>query len=98
MSTAQQIIIDINAHMKQSGVRNSGWYVGIARDPRDRMFNAHNVPEKNHWWIIRNADTHLIAREVESAYHDAGCMGGPGGGDEATRSVYAYVITSATVE
>ena len=98
MASKQQIFSEINAHMKNSGVGLSGWYVGIAADARARLFDDHKVNEKGGTWIYREAENHTIAREIESAYHDAGCKGGPGGGDSSTRTVYAYVITSYTVE
>src|SRR5262249_47776653 len=98
MATKQQIIRDIDSHMQKYSTSNSGWYVGIATDAKQRLFVDHRVDEKNGTWIYAAADTSEIAREIEKAYHDAGCKGGPGGGDYNTRMVYAYVITSSTVE
>ena len=87
---AQQIIADINAYMKQCGGYNADWYVGIAAKPTERLFNDHRVSEKDDQWIWRRADSHGVARAVEKAYIDAGCDGGPGGGDASTDCVYAY--------
>ncbi len=99
MSTAQQVIATIDGHMKKyPGKANSAWYVGIAADPRARLFTDHKVDEKSGIWVFATADTNAIARQVETAYHNAGCKGGPGGGDASTKAVYAYVITSTTVE
>jgi hypothetical protein len=99
MATAQQIIADIDAYMKEfPKSQNKDWYVGIAADARERLFTGHGVAEKGGagGWIYRKADSHTIARAVEKAYHAAGCDGGPGGGDENTDKVYAYLKTSAT--
>jgi len=98
MATAQQIIADINAHMQQSGIPNNRWYIGIAANARNRLFVDHGVNEQGGWWILRQADSSAIARQVEKAYLDAGCQGGGGGGDDTTVWVYAYVITSDTRE
>jgi len=99
MATAQEVIAAIDGYMQKfSGKTNGDWYVGIASDARKRLFTDHNVDEKNGAWIYRQADSHTIARNVEAAYHKAGCKGGPGGGDDATDKVYAYVITSTTAE
>jgi hypothetical protein len=98
MATQSQIITDINTYMTGFGKSNSAWYVGIAADARHRLFSAHSVDEKNGAWIFRQADSHTIARSTEKAYHDAGFSGGPGGGDNSTVYVYAYLITSTTKE
>ncbi|MCW5576659.1 MAG: hypothetical protein KIT13_11240 [Burkholderiales bacterium] len=94
--TAQQIIVDINDYMKRSGGNNSAWYVGIAAKVRDRLFVDHGVAEQGGVWIYRQAISSAVARSVEKAYLDAGCDGGPGGGDDATDYVYAFKKTAAT--
>ncbi|MDD2699835.1 MAG: hypothetical protein PHH36_01225 [Sideroxydans sp.] len=96
--TKQQIIIDINAYMKKCGGTNAGWYVGIATDAKQRLFNDHNVLEKNDSWIYRHAESSDAARAVEKAYLDAGYSGGPGGGDDGTDYVYACRKTRTTRE
>lgn len=96
--TVQSIIGEINAHMKQSGLANHNWYVGITSDVNERLFGSHNVPRKNHWYIYRRANSDTEARNIESAYHKAGCKGSGGGGDHTAVFVYAYVITPQTVE
>lgn len=97
--TKEVIIQEVDAHIQKenSGYRN--WYVGIARDPRSRLFNDHNVSEHNGWWIFREAYSDTSAREVESFFLDyRGTKGGPGGGDSDTKYVYAYRITESTKE
>lgn len=96
--TAQQIINDINTYMKQQGGKNSDWYVGIATDARQRLFVDHSVSETSDSWIYRQATSSEVARSVEKAYLDAGCTGGPGGGDGGTDFVYAYRKTKTTRE
>lgn len=98
MATARQIITDIDAYMQKfPAVRNSGWYVGIAADAEERLFTDHKVKkEGGGGWIYRKADSAAVARQVEKAYHDSGHDGGPGGGDNSTVYVYAYVKTSTT--
>jgi len=89
---------EIKAHIGQCGGDYRNWYTGIAADPRRRLFNDHNVDERNGSWIHRDAGTHTAARQTEDALHLLGCKGGPGGGDGATRFVYAYRITPTTIE
>jgi hypothetical protein len=98
MATKQQIVNDIDSYMRKSGKAVSYWYVGIATDAKQRLFADHKVDEKGGTWIYSTADSSTIARDTEKAYHDAGCKGGPGGGDNNTKMVYAYLITSSTAE
>jgi hypothetical protein len=96
--STSNITAEIDAHMQKSGTVNSGWYVGITSDVEQRLFGDHNVPKENHWFIYRRAINSDTARAIESAYLRAGCKGGGGGGDHTATYVYAYVITSVTVE
>lgn len=94
--SASQIINDINAHMRSCGGKASDWYVGIAADPRDTLFNRHGVTEQGGIWIYRQATSDSVARQVEKAYLDSGHDGGPGGGDASTVYVYAYLKSRGT--
>ena len=94
----QSIVGEINAHVQQSGLPNSSWYVGVTSNVDERLFGYHRVPRQNHWFIWRRAINHVAARNIEAAYHRAGCKGSGGGGDHSAVIVYAYVITNYTVE
>ena len=87
---------DIVAYIKKQGGEPSGWYVGIASDWGDRLFNQHNVPREGYLWIARQCYTSDAARKVERALLNHGCDGGGGGGDETTVYVYAYLKGSLT--
>jgi len=93
-----QIVSDFNSYFRKHGGSYSAWYVGIASKPRERLFNDHNVDEKNDAWIFRDAENDTMARKIEKHFHDLGCKGDGGGGDYTTRYVYAYKINSHTVE
>ena len=95
---ASSIIAEIDAHMQKSGLPNKDWYVGITCDINERLFGSHRVPRTNHWFIYRRALNAAQARQIESAYHRAGCKGDGGGGDHTACYIYAYVITMGTVE
>ncbi|HWX19332.1 MAG TPA: hypothetical protein VN578_05410 [Candidatus Binatia bacterium] len=97
--TKTQIVNDIKNYIRQSGSQYwSEWYVGIAKDAKDRLFTDHNVSEKNGLWIYRQATSEQTARDAEAELLELGCKGGGGGGDENTDFVYAYKITNATTE
>jgi hypothetical protein len=97
--TRQEIIIEIKFHMDRHGGNYSDWYVGIASNPRDRLFNAHNVDEKNGTWIYREAENSSSARDIEDYFvNTLKTDGGTGGGDYSSRYVYAYKKTFYTNE
>ena len=89
---------EIDAHITKSGSPNNRWYVGITSNVQERLFGYHNVPRQNAWWIYRQCTSAAEARALETAYHQAGCQGAGGGGDEDSVYIYAYVITPTTVE
>lgn len=90
---------EIRDHIKSRGGAYSDWYVGIATAPRERLFNDHNVDEQNGRWIYRACESSAAAREIEDYFvNTLGTDGGLGGGDELTKSVYAYKKTSYTKE
>jgi hypothetical protein len=93
---AQKIVDEIAGHV--GGGPYSGWYAGIATDADDCLFNRHNVDKAKGRWIYRPADSNRAARAAEDALHRAGFDGGPGGGTEKTKTVYAYKKTASTSE
>jgi hypothetical protein len=93
----EQIIAEISAHIEKESSGYSAWYCGITNDPNSRLFTEHNVPEKDAWWIHREAYSADDAREVEAYFvNQCGTDGGPGGGDYTSRHVYAYKKTAST--
>lgn len=96
--TVDGIVKDIRAYINQCGAGTYGWYVGIAEDPRDRLFNDHNVSENNGAWIHCPASSSASARKAEKQLLEDGHQGGSGGGDDDTTHVYAYKITISTDE
>ena len=98
-NTKESIKVDIKAYIQNNGGAYSDWYVGIASDPKERLFTDHNVSEKGGEWIHREAESSSAAREVEEYFiNTLGTDGGSGGGDYSTKSVYAYKKTSTTKE
>lgn len=72
------------------------WYVGIATNPEQRLYEEHNV-DKNGLCVYREAENSNIAREIEEYFVNIlGTDGGGGGGDNTTRFVYAYKKTAYT--
>ena len=96
--TKSEIIADIEEHIESRGGELDEWYVGIAAKPRERLFDDHSVDEENGKWVFQRASSSAVARDIEKHFLDGGAKGGPGGGDEDTEFVYAYKITSDTIE
>lgn len=93
------IVSEISGYIDKRGGKYSDWYVGIASDPKARLFNDHNVDQKNGAWIYRECESADVAREVEDYFiNTLRTKGGPGGGDDSTKSIYAYRTTSDTTE
>lgn len=85
------IISEIKAYIQEWGGNYSDWYVGIASDPRKRLFDEHNVDEKEDAWIWHKCENASTAREIEEYFVNIlGTDGGAGGGDYTTKYVYAY--------
>lgn len=92
-----KITAEIKEYIVKSGEHLNSWYVGISKDARNRLFVEHGVKEKGSWWIIRQAATSEIAREVEAYFvNTLRTDGGTGGGDEESDQVYAYLKRSNT--
>ena len=98
--TKDQIIAGIKEHVQKSGAKKwNEWYVGISKDARDRLFNGHCVPEKDYWWIFKQAISSGDARAIEDYFiNTLGATGGTGGGDDTADYVYAYKIGPNTQE
>lgn len=95
--TAQDLVTEIHNHVaKATGTMREHWYVGIASDPRQRLFSDHNVDEKNGWWIYREAFDSNHARAAEASLLQLGYDGGTSGGDYTTKHVYAFLQTPST--
>jgi len=97
-ATKSTIISDIKAHVAKCGGNYSDWYVGIAANPEQRLFNDHGVNKNSDAWIWIRAASSDDARAAEKSLLALGMTGGRGGGDDDSDCVYAYRITSTTKE
>ena len=99
MATAQEVYDFIMRYINNNNRDYSSWYVGIASNPRTRLFTDHNVSKQNGSWVYKNAGSEEIARAVEKyIIENHNTKGDTGGGDNTTTSVYAYLTTNSTKE
>ena len=94
----REVVLQICSYADKEGSGYGKWYCGIASTPTNRLFNDHNVPKENAWWIHRNAQTEQNARDTEEYLLQLGFTGGGGGGDSTTMHIYAYKILNSTIE
>ena len=97
-NSKKELIEEIESHITDCGGGIDGWYVGVAAKPRERLFDDHSVDKEKGAWIYRTASSDGVARDIEKHFLDKGAKGGTGGGDEDSKSVYAYRISSRTRE
>lgn len=89
--TEEQIKTEIKNYMADSGGVYNSWYVGVSKNPKNRLFNDHKVDEKVDSWIYLRAFSSDAARNVEDYFvNTLGTDGDVGGGDEDADYVYAY--------
>ncbi len=81
---------EIRAYIEKGPGPWSSWYAGVAEDARDRLFNGHSVDKDKGKWSYRTFSSDDVARQVEQDLFAKGCDGGPGGGSEDSKMVYAY--------
>jgi hypothetical protein len=85
--------IDNRIHRSKRGYPD--WYVGIAANPRERLFLGHNVSELNGTWLYRDAGSVFTARDIEAIFIEKGCKSGITREDDP-HYVYAYQMTRTT--
>ncbi len=94
---ATQVIQEIDDYIRTVGGGYSCWYIGIASDPRDRLFNDHSVNKDNDDYIIRDCGSEVAASKVEKYFLNRNYDEGTGGGDDgSTRFAYAYKKNART--
>ena len=93
------IIQAFNDHLKKS-LRQyyREFYCGITDNIERRLFNEHNVSQKDGFWIYAQADSVDDAREIGKHYLSLGMQGDTGGGNENSVWVYCYLIMQYTKE
>lgn len=96
MAINTKIVSDIINYIGYDNKQN--WYVGIATNPRDRLFMDHCVDKRNGRWIYRDAVIETDTRDTEKYLLEAYPFKGDVGGGIFPTYVYAYKITSYTRE
>jgi len=99
MKTPRQVYDEVSKYIvsNTSGSSYNQWYVGIASNPRARLFEDHAVDESKDYWIYINTGNDSDARNIEGALiKNLRTQGDVGGGDNFTKFVYAYLTNNHT--
>ena len=91
-----EITEEIKAHIRTQGGTCGDWYVGVTSDIEQGLFDDHNVPSQNEWYICRQAFTPADAKGIQADLLGLGCDGGMKRRDDAAVFVFAYLKTPVT--
>jgi|CXWL01.1.fsa_nt_gi hypothetical protein len=80
---------EIDNLIQNSGANYREWYVGVAINPRQQLFDVHHINEKSSTWVYKDAGSEMAAREIVAIFLKKGCKGGVLKRD-SSRHVYAY--------
>lgn len=87
----QTIISEFKEYMNDHGGAATSWYVGVATDPEDRLFNEHSVQRNGDAWIYDEAYSAEAAASIEKYFIEIVGTDGSGGGWTGTSDwVYLY--------
>jgi hypothetical protein len=86
---------EIDSLIQKGGGGYGQWYVGLAINVRERLFDGHQVNEKSGMWTYKDAGSEMAARDIEAIFLKKGCKGGNLKRD-SSRHIYAYKMTRTT--
>lgn len=89
------VIKRIETYMSKFEGDYPDWYIGIAKNLDEELFQNHKV-EENGVWIAFGADTEEVAKKVESYFLNKKTHGNPKKLKENTRTVYVYKKNPST--
>ena len=92
MAKSEDDIIEyIKNYIDGYGGDYPSWYVGIAKNPREKLIREHRVDIDNDLWIFSTAENRHAARRIERHFADVlRTDGGMGGGADTDCCVYVY--------
>jgi hypothetical protein len=66
------------------------WYIGVTHDPRQRLFDEHQVHYQDDAWIYRTATSEGEALHVQAYFLEFGLIEVRGYLRSGSRMIYAY--------
>lgn len=87
----EQIIHEIEQHVKANGGNFGEWCVGVTDKPKHALFARHKLRPSGDAWIARKAKDDLQASDVEEFFRTVLRTRGTGGSNSLDHVfVYAY--------
>jgi hypothetical protein len=84
------IIMEILQFIYREGGDPKTWHIGVTHDPRQRLFDEHEVDYQSDAWIYRRATSEGEALQVQSYFLEFGLADGEEGWRPGACTVYAY--------
>ena len=84
------IIMEILEFIYREGGDPETWHIGVTNDPRQRLFDEHQVDYLNDAWIYRTATSEGEALQVQAYFLEFRLTEGEEGWQPGTCAVYAY--------
>jgi hypothetical protein len=84
------IIMEILEFIYREGGNHKTWHIGITRDPRQRLFDDHQVDYRSDAWIWRTAASEGEALQIQSYFLEFGLAEGEEEWLPGACAVYAY--------
>lgn len=88
--SSEIIVIEMLEFIQREGGHPKTWYIGVADDPRKRLFDEHQVHHQNDAWIYRMAASEIEAQHVQEYFLEFGLDGRNGVVRSGSYIVYAY--------
>ncbi len=90
IKSSESIIMEILGFIYREGGSPKTWYIGVARDPRQRLFDEHRLNYQNDAWIYRTAKSESEALHVQAYFLEFGLDDCEEGWQSGACAVYAY--------
>ena len=90
MAKSANVILEILEFIYREGGDPRTWHIGVTHDPRQRLFDEHQVDYVNDPWIYRIATSEGEALQVQSYFLEFGLFEGEEEWLPGACAVYAY--------
>jgi hypothetical protein len=96
--SVQQVKYEFLAYIKEFDPTFSNWYVGLADQPRQTLFEVHGVRDDEDPWLYKQLLTNRAARTVQDYFLDHLKTGGVRALEQSENfdCVYLYKIAAHT--
>jgi hypothetical protein len=96
--SVQQVKYEFLAYIKEFDSTFSNWYVGLADQPRQALFNLHGVRDAEDPWLYKQLLTNRAARTVQDYFIDHLKTAGVASAEQSedVDCVYLYRIAAHT--